>query len=440
MVDLRYRRRTRPGLGLDTDRQVNPVHGRHDKIEITVEGVVTDVDPDDFRMFRVVQADAEPGWGLVFTAPKWLGPGSVLQQVAKKRWLFTGKAHFSPTAVAGQWRAVFRLSLNPSRFAAYLRRFGETDFDVLRQKNLHELLLREEGWRQQLEAASADGSDNHIPARDPWVTTVTAAWPQLLRLYIDAVARFIETDFNRRAADVSLVNVPHLTLRSPADRLPQVHRVEVHWEMVAEDARLSYQDIANPLRASAEAFVETEKVITRNGRTAAARWINVRLNRGIAFTVYVKTDGRLRYEVSYTARRGPDSHSESIGDLLRSAHRFAPHMSFLDRLDRIRADAAQRLNDVLRGLPIPSTRAPAVNDTVRLMAEIARLADGDRRLIHEVFVQLATDQAITTTPHSRLRRVADGLEKADLVHHVGLGGRPRTRRYVLADGVILPLP
>src|SRR4051794_29319829 len=77
------RRRVRWGFHLLSDQQVNPAFGRHDKIELTMEGVVTSPDDETFKSLARRQHTQSLEWGKVFNAPRGRGQSSILHPVAK---------------------------------------------------------------------------------------------------------------------------------------------------------------------------------------------------------------------------------------------------------------------------------------------------------------------------------------------------------------------
>jgi hypothetical protein len=425
---LRYRRRVRPGLHLLSDQQVNPAFGRHDKIELTMEGVISSPNEEAFENLVRRQHAQTLEWRNVFSAPRSRGRSSVLQPVAKG-WLFSGEVRYVQTDQPNQRHVRLRLSINPTRFAAYARRFNPESVQALREIAPHQLLHIDPAEQTALEAGALTEWDNYLPG-DRWLSVVTQQWDELVALYVEAITSLIVTDFNRRSgAAYPMMERPQLILRSPTEQVPQLHHVEVHWEFPLDDARLSFAGLERALRAAAPNFEVTEEYTLKEGREASAKWLAIDLRTGLSLKVYPKLATRLRIEVTYNGR------TRTVGDLLNPEFRFTEGLSFWQRLEHVRLDGARRLNHVLAGLP-NLARQEAANEMMELagaVAEIAKCAKGDGSLIREVLVQLTTDGAIDARPRTSLLRIAKALAKAGVLEKVSLVERSSSQRYVLLE-------
>jgi hypothetical protein len=312
-----YRRRARSGLHLLSDRQVNPAFGRHDKIELTMQGIVTSPDDESLEILAETQHTLPSPWRNVFCAPRGRGRSSILQRVGNG-WLFSGKVRYMQTAQPNRRQVSLTLSINPTRFAAHVHRFNPQSVQALQEIAPHELLRIEPQQQSALEAAALTNWDNYLPGTDRWITQVTQQWDELVILYVGAITRLIVEDFDLRSEAAYPLGMerPLLTLRPPTEQVPQLHHAEAYWEFQVDDARLSFAALERALRAAAPNFEVTENYTLREGRDASAKWITLDYPSGITLKAYSKLSTRLRIEVTYRGR------TRSIGDLVYPEFRF----------------------------------------------------------------------------------------------------------------------
>ncbi|MPR24627.1 hypothetical protein FS320_05125 [Microvirga tunisiensis] len=393
-----------------------------------MQGVVTSPDDQVFEHLVRRQHAQSLEWGNVFSAPRGRGRSSVLQPVAKG-WLFSGEVRYVRAEQTNQRQVFLTLSINPTRFAAYARRFNPDSVQALRAIEPHRLLQIDPDEQSALEAGALSDWDNYLPG-DRWLSLVTQQWDELVALYVEAITRHIVTDFSRRSgAAYPMMERPQLILLPPTEQVPQLHHVEVHWEFPLDDARLSFAGLELALRAAAPNFEITEEYTLREGREASSKWLAINLRTGLSLKVYPKLSTRLRIEVTYNGR------TRSVGDLVNPEFRFSEDLSFWQRLEHVRLDGARRLNHILAGLP-NLARQEAANEMIELacaFAEITKRAKGDQDLIREVLTQLTIDGAIDARPRTSLLRVAKALAKAGVLEKVSLIERSSSQRYVLLE-------
>ncbi|MXQ11191.1 hypothetical protein [Microvirga makkahensis] len=403
-------------------------YGRHDKIELVLHGAVTYDDLDDLNTVINSSHNKLRERPKVFTAPRRSGR-SLWQEIARNTWLFAGKLRYHGQIDQGARSVRLELSINPTRFAAYAQRFDPSSVADLREIELSDLLHRDPQRRASLEAASLAQWDNWIPST-PWISSVTKEWQQLLALYIEAVSRFVTEDFNTRAAITCPNNPPKLRLQDLNTHVPSLQHAEVHWELSASDARLSYAALERALRATAHNFSVQEQINLSEGRDDAARWISIKMRKGVRFTVYAKLDGRIRLEVTY---KGPPS----IGDIVQSDLRFRSNTPLVERLERLRIDGARCINRLLGELP-SIAMVKAADDMVELsraLEVIARTAQGNVTLIRETLSQLTFDGSITARRNTSLCRLAEDLTKLGVMQRVAPIERNLSRRFVLISSL-----
>ncbi|UVF19998.1 hypothetical protein HPT29_002265 [Microvirga terrae] len=425
-----YRRRVRSGLHqLHEGTQVTSASGRHDKLEITLQGTVTFAREEDLVQLITTQHLQTLDWPNVLNAPRGSGGRLHLHPVSKKEWLFSGKLRYGRAPQANQRQVRLELSVNPTRFAAYACRFNPERVVDLGEIPPHELLRRDPEWRKRLKSNAPADWDNYLSGLGQWITVVTREWQDLVDLYLRTIIRLVVVDFAQRAAVLCSSDPPVLSFQDPAAAAPLFHHGEVYWEFGVDDARLSYAALEEKLRVAAPKFAVKERYDLREGRDAAARWISVDLRNGVALTAYTKLSGRIRLEVAYTARQA----DRTIGQLLHPDLHFTSGMSFHARLERLREDGARRLNEVLAGLPdLTMTQvADDISELSGVLAEIAKLAKGNRDLIRNALSQLVSEGAIDAPPRTLLCKIAEGLEKKGAMERIALVERNRTRRYAL---------
>lgn len=426
----RYRRRVRHGLHLlHEGTQVTSASGRHDKLEITLQGSVTFAQEEDLDQFIRAQHRPALEWPNIFNAPRGRGDRPHLHPVSKKEWLFSGRLRYERALQANQRQVRLELSVNPTRFAAYAYRFTPDNVAALETIPPSQLLRRDQEWRMHLRRNSPANWDNYLSGLTPWITVVTQEWQDLIDLYLRTIIGFVTDDLSRRAAALNLSDSVIWRFQDTGTAVPLFHHGEVYWEFGVDDARLSYAALERAMRVAAPNFAVKERYDLRKERDATARWISFDLRNGVVLTAYTKLSGRIRLEVAYTARKA----SRTIGQLLYPDLQFTSDVSFSERLNRLREDGARRLNQVLAGLPdLTMTGATDdLNELAGALAEITRLGKGDRALLKDALSQLVTEGVIDARPRTSLCKIADGLVKAGAMERVTLVERNSSRRYAL---------
>lgn len=420
------RTRVRSGLHLFRDQtQANPAYGRHDKLEIVLSGMISAASEEDLLRLVRTQHQQPLEWPKIFNAPR--GGGLGVQQVARKRWLFGGRLRYGGPPAPGQRHISLELTINPTRFAAYVERLSPQQVANLTLYPPHELLREDPTRRAVLEAVSL--VQDNVLSNSSWMSAATQEWGTLVDIYLNAIIDLITIDFSQRAQAICPSAPPILMLRHPLIEVPHFPYAEVYFEFNAPDARLSFIGLERALRVAAPNFQARQRYDVREGRDAQARWIAVNLREGVTLTAYAKLTHRIRLEVTYKGR------TRTIGQLVHPEFRFDETMPFLQRLENLRLDAARRLNQVLAGLPNLAMTEAANLMTLLAggLAEIAQQTDGDDALFRDILSQLLTGGAIDARPRTSLCRVAEALVRTKMLERVALVGRSPSRRFVLRE-------
>lgn len=429
----RFRRRVRHGLHLLREGvQVTHATGRHDKVEITISGYVTFAEGADVERFIRTQHRCGLAQPNVLTAPRGGRGRPYVQRVARKDWLFSGKLRYDAIEQLGRRRVRLQLSINPTRFAAYVRRFNPEQVSDLCGIPEHQLLHRDPARQAALKDASLERWDNVLPS-DRWITAATTEWKELVSLYVEAIVCLVAGDFNARAAVLCPDRLLRLELYPPSATIPLLHHAEVGWEFGVDDARLSYARLEQVLKAGAPSYTTDSRYRVREGRTTRSQWISIDLRQGVTLTAYTKLVTRIRMEIRYSSK----GEGRTIGQLVHPDLQFREDMPFAQRLEHLRLDGARRLNRILGQLPDLS-ETEAADDAVemsRALTEIARLANGEAKLIQLALSQLAADGVIAAKPRSSLYRIAKGLEEIGAVRRMALVERGALHLFASQGGL-----
>lgn len=420
------RRRVRPGLHIFAETsQVREEYGRQDRVEFTFGGHVDFQDPEDLNGL-LFQHLLETSVGRIFGASHHLGRGIELR--IRIGWLFGGKMTIQPAPGQFRRRVEVHLTVNPTRFAAYTARFQASSVAELAQYPAQELLWDDPVQRAALEQQTLDGDQNFIP-HSGWMTAVTRNWGDLLQLYLSAIKQVIETDFAERAAALPNDGLA-LTLNDPCGVPLRLKHVETHWEFGAADALLAFAGLERWLVAAAPNITQTERVDYLAGRDHAARWIKFKARQGVQIAAYAKAHTRLRLEVRHHARDG-----RTIGQGLPPALQFSSTTTLLERFERLRVDAADKINFLLSHAQLTSlVQSAATGDAfAAVLSEVSRACASQRRLLPAVFSQLVASSSVDAARPSNLFNVCEALRRSGILQRATVVARSRSARFLLTE-------
>lgn len=420
------RRRVRPGLHILAEAsQVRQEFGRQDKVEFSFGGHVDFQDPEDLDAL-LFQHLLETSVGRIFGASHRLARGIELR--VRTGWLFGGKMSIQPAPGQSRRRVEVHLTVNPTRFAAYAARFQASSVVELAQYSARELLRDEPAQRAALEQQTLDRDQNFIP-HSSWMSAVTRDWGGLVQLYLSAIKEVIETDFAARAAAFPNDGLA-LTLNDPCGVPLRLKRVETHWEFGAADALLAFAGLERWLVAAAPNVMQTQRTDYMAGRDNAARWIKFKARQGVQIAAYAKAQTRLRLEVRHYARDG-----RTIGQGLPPELQFSSTTTLLERFDRLRVDAADKINFLLSHAQLSSlVQSAATGDAFAVvLSEVSRACTKHRRLLPIVFSQLVASSSIDAPRSSNLLNACEVLRRSGVLQRATVVARGRSARFLLTE-------
>jgi hypothetical protein len=399
-------------------------YGRQDKVEFSFGGHVDFQDPDDLgaTLFQHLTATSV---GRLFEAPRYR-PGGIALRI-RSGWLFSGTMTILPAR--GQRRPVeVRLAVNPTRFAAYAARFNAVSVAELGQYTVQELLRDDPTQKAALGQQTLDGDQNFIPY-SPWIAAVSRNWSDLVQLYLSAIKQVIETDFAERAAALPNDGVT-LTLSDPCGVPLTLMHVETHWEFQVSDALLAFAGLERWLVAAAPSVVQTRRVDLRLEQQRAARWVKFEARRGVEIAAYAKARTRLRLEIRHYARG-----RHSIGQGLSPALQFSAMTTLLERVERLRTDAAERINLLLdRAQLTQLVRSVATGDVfAQVLSEVSRACAARRGLLPVIFSQIVASGSVDAPHGSSLLNACEVLCRSGILHRATVVARSRSARFLLTE-------
>lgn len=419
------RRRVRPGLHILAEAsQVREEYGRQDKVEFSFGGHIDFQDQEDLgaTLFQHLNPTSV---GRVFEAPLYRA-GRITLRV-RSEWLFGGKMVILPAR--GQRRPVeVHLIVNPTRFAAYAARFNTASVAELGQYAALDLLRDDPDQKAALGQQTLDGDQNFIPY-SPWITAASRNWSDLVQLYLSAIKRVIETDFAERAAALPNDGVT-LTLNDPCGAPLSLKHVETHWEFQVSDALLAFAGVERWLAAAAPSVVQTQRIDLRLEQERAARWIKFEARGGVEIAAYAKARSRLRLEVRHYGRG-----RHSIGQGLSRALQFSSTTTLLERLARLREDAAGRVNLLLGHAQLTQlVQSAATGDAfARVLSEVSRACASRRGLLPVIFSQLVASCSVDAPRGSKLLNACEVLCHSGILQRATVVARSRSARFLLTE-------
>lgn len=420
------RRRVRPGLHiLGEASQVREEFGRQDRVEFSFGGHVDYQDPEDLSAL-LFQHLLETSAGRIFGASHRLRKGIELR--IKTGWLFGGTMIIQPAPAQSRRPVEVHLTVNPTRFAAYAARFQASSVAELAQYSARELLRDDPVQRSVLEQQTLDGDQNFIP-HSGWMTAVTRNWGDLVQLYLSAIKQMIETDFAERAAALPNDGLA-LTLNDPCGVPITLKRVETHWEFGAADALLAFVGLERWLVAAAPNITQTQRTDYLAGRDQAARWIKFKARQGVQIAAYAKARTRLRLEVRHYARGG-----RTIGQGLSAALQFSGTTTLLERFERLRVDAADKINLLLSHAQLaPLVQSAATGDAfAAVLSEVSRACASRRGLLPIIFSQLVASSSVDAPRGSNLLNACEVLCRSGILQRATVVARSRSARFLLTE-------
>jgi hypothetical protein len=206
--------------------------------------------------------------------------------------------------------------------------------------------------------------------------------------------------------------------------------VETYWEFGASDALLAFAGLERWLSAAAPNITQTQRADLITGRDRAARWIKFEARKGVDIAAYAKASSRLRLEIRHYQRNG-----QSIGQILPPGSQFSTTTTLLERIERLRDDAASRINFLLRRVPLtPLIQSAATAEAfATVLSEVSRVCTRHRSLLPVIFSQLVASGGVNTERGSGLFNACLALCRSGVLERARVVPRRPSIQFVLAE-------
>jgi hypothetical protein len=415
------------------EQTLSAIRGKHDKITLYVRHRIcegTSEHIDSFRHFLAVptavtqsvagNADLGGYYGRIFNRPSETGTFWKPLEIRSSRRgsrvaiplpLFRGKYKFGPRPSSpdetAQIETALELFLNPTRF---LRNQNPETYIPPTENFAHtSATFYESPSVTEGDEFSLDRSDNWIPASPEFERLRHPRFlRRIIRDYLEGVMREIDRDTERAAALHEVqVGVREMTI---ADRF-NLKEVETYFDFAVPDGT-SIERVRSfePLLPSFSERPQTATdypVLRPHLWRENSRVLTISIRPGVKLRIYAKTNKRIRFEVIHGLR-----HARVLvpgTTVKRKMHHTAPSLAEVYRmLDRLRADAAEIVNRVIRHMrsqaSLPATPKAAVDllfDIVKAIGNAENARTLVSILVHKGSV---TSQPQFQTVLAKLRR------------------------------------
>jgi len=438
---------------------VSAVQGKHDKITLYVrhriyEGSLEDI--DSFRNVLAVApavtqsmaANADLGgyYGRIFNRPSETGTFWKPLEIRSSRRgsrvaiplpLFAGKYKFGPRPSSpdetAQIETALELFLNPTRF--------------LRNQNPETYIPPTENFALTTATfyespAVSEGDEFSLDGRDNWVPTSPEFGPlhhpgflsQIIRDYLEGVMREIDRD-TERAATLHEVQIGFQEITT-ADRV-NLKEVETYFDFAVPDAA-SIERVRSfePLLQS---FSERPQTATDYSILRPHLWrensrvLTISIRHGVKLRIYAKTNKRIRFEVVHDLRQAKFRTPATSGTTARMSHTARTLANVYPMLDRLRDDAAEIVNQVIRHMRNQASLPATAKTAVDLLFDIAK-ALGNVQNARTLVSILLHKGSITSQP--QFQAALQKLRRAGILR---TQQQSRRREYVVTEQYQHPL-
>ena len=406
------------------EQTVSTEEGKHDKITLHVkhriyEGTVEAI--DTFRNFLAVptvvaqstaaSADLGGYYGGIFNRPSETGtfwkPLKIRSSRRRRRLhiglpvpLFAGKYKFSSRPPNSEdsvtIETALELFLNPTRFlrnqgADYIpprRNFASTSATFYESGNVHEG-----------DEYSLDQTDNwipNLPALERW--DEPGFNQRNVRNFLEGVMREIDRD-TERAATLPEVQVGFREIAT-ADRC-NLKEVETYFDFaVPVNTPIDRVRSFEPLLQS---FSELRLTATDYPVSGPHEWnensrvLTISIRTGVKLRIYAKTNKRIRFEVVHDLRHARFRATDATRSNARMRHTAPTLPSVCAMLDRLRIDAADIVNRVIRHMRNQASLPATPKAGFDLLYDIGR-ALGNAQNARSIVSILLHKGSITSQP------------------------------------------